>query len=657
MKLKLSSIRLKLTASVILVVLLANTVLALITAIYLGRVFLEEVQMRVKLSLSAAKAGYNGQLEFMEKNLQAASIRRTFEHPIESVVEEEFGALLVMLQKQLNVDMLTLVNLDGNVVFRAHNQLYLHDNLMGISLIEKAVHERVSVVGTIVMEKDFLEREDPSLAGRVKIPIVEEEKDGANHLLSGTKSGIEDKARNLREGPFLNSGIALAVAVPLFSAKQVPMGVLFVATLLNHKVDTIETINKEAFQNQVSEGRDVGAATIFLGDIRVATSVKNRAGQLAVGTRLNAEVKHQVLELGRTWAGRTFIVDDWYLSAYEPLQDPNGRVIGALSVGLLEKPFARLQRIISVFFSIMIGLVALGSLVLIVMFVKKILGPMDHVIRTCRRLMDGDLQARVGLKSTGEMDVLCSTIDRMAEAIEKRENEIQENAQKQISQSEKLASIGRLAAGTAHEINNPLTGVLTFAHLLYKNKNIGEAEKKDLEVIINETTRMREIVRGLLDFAHQSVPQKEWVDLNELIQKATMLLKKQEEFRDVAFMECLKSDLPLIFGDKNQLQQVFFNLALNACEAIAKIGEVIISTSSEKSFVIVTISDTGAGIKKEHIDKIFDPFFTTKPVGKGTGLGLSVSYGNIEQHGGTIKVVTEEGHGTTFTVSIPIKSA
>ena len=219
--------------------------------------------------------------------------------------------------------------------------------------------------------------------------------------------------------------------------------------------------------------------------------------------------------------------------------------------------------------------------------------------------------------------------------------------------SERLAMIGRLAAGVAHEINNPLTGVLTFSHLLREKENLDEQDKEDLDLIINEATRAGEIVRGLLDFARERAVEKELLDVNDVAQQAIRLLGNRKAFQQVVVSEDLASNLPRIDGDMNQLQQVLLNLSFNACAAMPNGGVLTIGTSLRDGRVCVRVADTGCGIKKEYLDQIFEPFFSTKPVGKGTGLGLSISYGIIQQHGGDLKVESEEGKGTTFTIILP----
>ncbi len=221
------------------------------------------------------------------------------------------------------------------------------------------------------------------------------------------------------------------------------------------------------------------------------------------------------------------------------------------------------------------------------------------------------------------------------------------------AESEKLASIGRLAAGVAHEINNPLTGVLTFAHLLREKDNLDEQDKQDLDLVIHETKRAAEIVRSLLDFARETPVVKQPLSMNDVIRQTLRLLGNRKAFQQITVREDFQDDLPAVDGDMNQLQQVLLNLSLNACEAMPNGGTLTISTRSRDGMVLVKLADTGCGIKQAHLEQIFEPFFSTKPIGKGTGLGLSVSYGIVRQHGGDLQVESREGEGSTFTILLP----
>jgi two-component system NtrC family sensor kinase len=227
----------------------------------------------------------------------------------------------------------------------------------------------------------------------------------------------------------------------------------------------------------------------------------------------------------------------------------------------------------------------------------------------------------------------------------------------QIGQNEKLASLGRLAAGVAHEINNPLTGVLTFAHLLREKPNMDDQDKADLDLIIRETTRAAEIVRRLLDFSRERPVMMERLDVNEVVLRTVQLIRNQKLFEGIVIVENLHEALPEISGDMNRLQQVILNLTLNSCEAMPKGGKITITTTHADDEVCLEIADTGCGIKPEVMERIFEPFFTTKPVGQGTGLGLAVTYGIVQQHGGSIEVECEEGEGTKFIIALPAEKS
>jgi two-component system NtrC family sensor kinase len=283
---------------------------------------------------------------------------------------------------------------------------------------------------------------------------------------------------------------------------------------------------------------------------------------------------------------------------------------------------------------------------------KRMMRPVDHIVHTSKRLMQGELSARCLIRPSGELGLLCSTIDQMADAFEKYEKNLQRETQLQIGQSEKLAAIGRLASGIAHEINNPLTSILNFAHFV-REKARGEDDIRDLNIIIDETNRVRTIVRELLDFARQSPVKREQIDINQILSHLVSMISKQKAFREIRFSEQYDDSLGIVYADRNQLQQVFLNLLLNSAESITGEGSITIRTQHRAVHCIISITDTGCGIRPEDLDRIFDPFFTTKPVGKGTGLGLSVSYGIVKQYQGEIECVSKEGKGTTFRVMIP----
>ena len=231
-----------------------------------------------------------------------------------------------------------------------------------------------------------------------------------------------------------------------------------------------------------------------------------------------------------------------------------------------------------------------------------------------------------------------------------------EEAQKQLVQTEKLAAIGQLAAGVAHELNNPLTGILGFAQLLLQEEGLNPQQREDLESIYKQSQRCRTIIQNLLQFSHRKEPKMEPVRMRALMDATMLLIQYDFKTSGVDLQVDVPEDLPLVMADPNQLQQVFLNLLSNARQATeAKKGaRIVVRAAREGEKLVLTFRDNGVGIAPENLDKIFDPCFTTKPVGKGTGLGLSISYGIVQQHKGSIRAESEVGQGTAFIIEFPV---
>jgi PAS domain S-box-containing protein len=227
--------------------------------------------------------------------------------------------------------------------------------------------------------------------------------------------------------------------------------------------------------------------------------------------------------------------------------------------------------------------------------------------------------------------------------------------ERQLHRADRLASLGQISAGIAHEINNPLGVILGFTQLIMRSENKAGQNYADLKTIERQAQNCKAIVEDLLKFARATDTRKTYVDLNQCLHEMVSLLSHHFELDEIALEADLHPHLPQVMGDTEKIKQVFMNLLVNAGQAISEQGSVRIETvpDLDRGQVRISISDTGCGIPPELTDKIFDPFFTTKPVGDGTGLGLSVSYGIIRDHGGTIDVKSEVGKGTVFTVTLP----
>jgi two-component system NtrC family sensor kinase len=295
------------------------------------------------------------------------------------------------------------------------------------------------------------------------------------------------------------------------------------------------------------------------------------------------------------------------------------------------------------------------SLIIFVLVRRLVLRPVELLVEATHRVAAGDLSSSVPIRSQDEIGQLGESFNKMTHRLAE--------AQRQIFRSSKLASVGRLAAGVAHELNNPLTGVLTYSSFLLSQVKEPELVN-DLQVIVRETKRCRDIVAGLLDFSRQTPSAPRWTDINEVIHVASGMVRHHFALHKVRLVLDLQQDLPPVNIDPGQMEQVVVNLLVNAADAMPKRGGTVTvktrprvptdDTAGRASTVQLEVGDTGHGIAEEHLDKIFDPFFTTKGT-EGSGLGLAIVWGIVEDHGGDIQVSSVPGGGTRFSIRLPAK--
>jgi two-component system NtrC family sensor kinase len=310
--------------------------------------------------------------------------------------------------------------------------------------------------------------------------------------------------------------------------------------------------------------------------------------------------------------------------------------------------------------------------------------PLRDLETGAKRLSLGNLEQMIPVRSEDELGRLAASFNTMTVAlgnsqsqlrewghtleqkVEKRTQELR-IAEAETARTEKLASVGLLAAGIAHELNNPLTGVLTFTSLLRKKMPDGSADAEDLDLVIRETKRCAAIIRRLLDFAREKTPEKKFTDLNLVIEDTARIIERPASFRDIEIAMDLDPDLPQVWVDADLIKQVIMNMLVNAQHAIEHEGSITVRSrrfpqpkspepgGQPAPMVEISIIDTGCGIPEKNLKRIFDPFFTSKEVGKGTGLGLSVSHGIVRAHGGVIEVESAVGKGSTFRIYLPLK--
>jgi two-component system NtrC family sensor kinase len=325
---------------------------------------------------------------------------------------------------------------------------------------------------------------------------------------------------------------------------------------------------------------------------------------------------------------------------------------------VLEEKFAHVRgQALKMFILITLAGVLLAAAAGVVI-ARRITSPIQRLIQASQQVREGSLNPDLGPPANSEIGVLQKAFSEMVAAMGRR----RAASELRIIQSEKQASVGRLAAGVAHEINNPLTGVLTYTHMLLRRKDIAPDMRSDLQIIVEATERVRKIVKGLLDFSRQTKLDPEPTDVNRLVGAAISLIENQALVKGVAINFNPGENLPQVTLDRSQIQSVIINIIINSLDATEPGGHIRIFTSASLSGngvaqegIEITFADTGCGIPPENLNKLFDPFFTTKGVGQGTGLGLSVSLGIVQRHGGHIRVQSEVGKGSRFFIWLPIQ--
>ncbi|MBS1128243.1 MAG: hypothetical protein H6Q96_623 [Nitrospirae bacterium] len=332
---------------------------------------------------------------------------------------------------------------------------------------------------------------------------------------------------------------------------------------------------------------------------------------------------------------------------------------------------ARILKVSSILLVITLGLVVVLGTVINSKLARSIVNPIHDLERITKKIARGDFSESIKVKGHDEIAALAESFNQMEDKLDQAMTALDEiikqlrEKQSQLVEAEKLASIGKLAAGIAHEINNPLTSVLTFSNLMLEQCPPGDPRHEKLKLMARETDRARTIVRQLLNFGRESVIKPVKININQPVTEITESLVAQEAFKGIDLSMKLAEGLPEVYADPAQVGQVVLNILLNAIHSITPPGRIEVETRLGNkcieiakrlggNCVEVVFADTGKGIPEEHLHKIFDPFFSTKAATKGTGLGLAVSYGIIKKHGGEITVESVVGKGTTFTVRLPI---
>jgi two-component system NtrC family sensor kinase len=633
------SLRSKLVVSFLAVIIICGLAATVVGIHLIGDTIISQAQDRVRTDLNSAREIYRQEAESLKDMVRFTALRFFIK---DAVKDDNVGSLQKELEKIRNaesLDILTLTDEMGKVIVRSRKLSVIGDNQAGDEFVSQVLSAEEIVCGTVILPKEELLKEGPDLAEQAYIKFIHTQKEKPSPKTE------------------LTSGMMIKAAAPVFGSNGNLVGVLYGGHLLNRNYKIVDGVKETVYQGVKYKGKDIGTATIFQGDLRVSTNVKKEDGSRAIGTRVSEEVYEQVLVKGLPWIDRAFVVNNWYIAAYEPIKDIRGEIIGILYVGILEEKFMDMRKKAIVIF---LGITLAGMAIALIIsgfLANSVLRPIKHLAFASQQLAKGNLDYRVETFQGDEIAELAETFNFMASSLKERDERLKEYTQQQIMKSERLATLGQLAAGVAHEINNPLGAILMYTHLSLEEMEAEEPRRQNLEKVVGEATRCKDIVKDLLDFARQTEPKVEETDANEILERAISILENQAIFQNVKITKLFSASLPKVMMDGGQIQQVFTNIILNAAEAVDGEGGLTVTTGTtdDGTSIEIKFADTGYGISRENLEKIFDPFFTTKEVGRGTGLGLAVSYGIIARHKGTINVESKPGKGSTFIVKLPIR--
>lgn len=627
----------KLILSFLLGIVITSAVFIAVGVQLIGSRVVAEAQERVRNDLNAAREIYLSELSQVNTAVRFTAGRFFLKDAlllgnIRQAIDE-----LIKVKETERLDLLTVTDESGHVLLRTSNVDLFGDHQSHNELVRAVLVRKEAVSATSTVAADDLRKESPLLAEQAYFKFIDTPKARARQETEET------------------SGMMLMAAAPIFDYQNNLIGTLYGGILLNRNFEIVDKTKETVFEDVKYGGKDIGTATIFQDDVRISTNVKNEDDSRAIGTRVSEEVYNQVVKKGETWIGRAYVVNDWYITAYEPIRNINNEIIGILYVGILEQKYLDIRsRTIFVFLTIAL-MGALVAMALSYLLSRRISISVNKLVSASREVARGNLEAKVEIVSNDELQELADAFNAMASALKIRDEQLKDFAKNRIKESERLALIGQLAAGVAHELNNPLQGIVAYSHLLLEKVPCEDPMTGSIQKIVNQADRCRDIIRGLLDFSRQSKPQKMQFDINHILLDCVSLVEKQALFHNIK-IELDFQNLPLISIDPSQIQQVFMNMIINAAEAMEGGGRLTLESRFDPvdESVDVMFTDTGHGIREEDMESLFDPFFTTKEVGHGTGLGLAISYGIIREHKGTITVESEIDKGTTFIISLPV---
>lgn len=610
---------------------------------------LDEAQTRVRLNLSSAWAIYNFHLQKIETVLKLVSSKK---YVVDTVVEgltndsglQELQNRLEHIRVTFNFDFLGVVSPEGQVLVRATPPYNAGDYKISDPAVRRALKGQPAV-GVGVYGSHEMEREAESLADQAFTVF-----DQTPHSRPALK-------------PEETRGMVMLGAFPVTRGSQV-IGAIYGGMLVNRNQQIVDNISEVVFKNETYRNKPIGTVTVFLNDCRIATTVKLDNGNRAIGTRVSREVAERVLDNGKSWLGRAFVVNDWYLTAYDPVRDMDGKVIGMLYVGILEKPFRDLRRnVIWRFAGLMIiGLVA--AMVFAFVYSARLASPIHRLVQAVNEMEQGRHPGVVATESyCEEIRRLIMAFNNMAGSLTEREGKLKEaNESLRVLNRNYMETLGFVA----HELKGPVATVMNYTFLM-KEQKLGPLTEKQTKALANIDANIKhliEMIRHYLDLSRiennelQPVMTKVSVR-NDVLKIILDSYETEFQRRSMKVFNEVGADLA-IRADLNMTREIFENLLINALKYGRDGGAITITGTVEGNLAVFKVRNEGEGIARDKLKNLFQKFVRLngteqERAQKGTGLGLFITKTIVEAHGGTITVDSEQGAWTEISFTLPAR--
>jgi len=602
---------------------------------------IKRAQTKVKNDLNSAREIYAQELENVKDIVRFTAVRFFIKDALSTEDKDILDKELDRIRTSESLDILTLTDASGKVLSRSRNPSVTDDNQTLDKLVNRVLSNSEVVSGTVIVSQAELVKEGEDLAEQANINFIP-----------------TPKARRRTETRE-TSGMMIKAAAPVFGYDGKLSGVLYGGNLLNRNYKIVDKVKEIVYKGQTYKEKDIGTVTIFQDDLRISTNVKAKDNTRAVGTRVSEEVYEQVLVKGLPWIARAFVVNAWYKTAYEPIKDIDGRIVGILYVGILEQPFTNMARNILILFLVIVCLATALAASLEIFLTRTISRPVERMLKATRELSNGSLGYEVD-KETGTME-----FDELADSFNKMSAQLQDREESLKKINEELAILNKtyldLVGFVSHELKGIVATTLLNAAAVRDGLfgQINEKQKQSLQSVTKSLHYFRDTVRKFLDLSR--------IEKGEL-----EVNKKQVSLREDVFEPCLETfnaeiaDKQMtvtnniaaevkVSGDLDLLHIVANNLLGNAVKYGLEKGKIIISSEDLTDKVQIEVYNDSRPIREEEKEKLFKKFSRLEDSKgkkiKGTGLGLFLTKEIITQHGGDIWVRPEE-NGNSFIFQI-----